>query len=400
MDDNILELDFSKELEFEDFCDKKYISQIPEDELISFARRFFLHKKGKNCVEVSSREYNNSGVELDESYLDKDLIIYYVRDIHKGNQWHLPEVEIRYLHCQPRRDWFGDDNNKVYAYFDYGTSRFALHIFSDFTISKPGFIFNTWSFEPSYFMFMYRKFGEEYCNSLLERRRVFRAYYLTRERAKRDNAIKLMKENALMSGIKPVPKTTETFIGSATTEMIKRFHLLQVRGEPWVIDVTNFQTLKNEDIPEENKDNMLRTMLRRIKPFNQDGHWGSIEEYQWREQKVDWNGEEYIRYYRRKNNPVQKRKYEFDDFSLKLNDSDWYYRGDFERLSVWTGIMYSAFGEEYYQAYKKTFDDKIDKFIGEFDAETIKIIEIIQRNCTPNPRLKSGETTTNKSDND
>jgi len=393
---NVRELSLDEDLSFEAFCDQRFINQVPEDELKEFAKLHYVQTNNAyNDIEVSQDVFRRgSRFEVDKKHMNKDIYAYCIYDdVSRNNQWELPSVHIGHSLCYKVRDYelIGQECDP-YTSINYNYITHKHYTFSDFTMYKPKYFFNSWEFDPAFFMFMYKKFGDKYVDAYLEKRNMYRAYWLSKETAKRDEAIRLMEENVPVFEVPKLTKTTDTFIESTPIEMAKLFHMVQVSGEPWVIDVTNFQTLKNEDIPEDKKRYGNNTRLRRIKYQKKDGNLESFEEYQWREQKYkyDWENKKSIPYYPKKNPPVKSKKFQFRDFDYTINEGDLPTKlTPDDTTHKWTGLMYAAFGENYRQAYTKTFDDKITEFTNQFDAETIKIINFICNNLNNNSRLST-----------
>ena len=112
-----------------------------------------------------------------------------------------------------------------------------------------------------------------------------------------------------------IKKTGKTFIENAPAELATQFHWYHSDNKPNVIKVTNFQTLKNEDIPEESKDYRGATILTREKNEHTGEHIVSKKEYQARQPRVFYENGERIVKYPKKNGPIEEHKFEFNDFS-------------------------------------------------------------------------------------
>ena len=56
------------------------------------------------------------------------------------------------------------------------------YLFSDYSMSEN----NKFSIDPAFFMFMYKKFGGHYINVFLEKRELYKSYYLSKEKCNPD----------------------------------------------------------------------------------------------------------------------------------------------------------------------------------------------------------------------
>lgn len=390
--------------EFEDFCDFRFVDRLSDEELMDFVREGFKHRfsglRDIKFIEVDPESWLDcDDVIINKEDRDYTFIIYSVKlrraeepdeddEFYRFYKPQPPEVEVRYL--SERVDEFFEWNLKdakcAIRLRECDSAEESIY-FSDFTLRKNkdfGMLsWPTWVVDPDYLVFMIRKFGLEYTNQLFNTRKAYRAYYITKERALKSECMRLMEENQHpILGLKDrLVKTTERFIDSITEDVLRAFHYWY-QWEPYIIDVTNFQSLKNEDISPENKDSCGRTILRRFKYGRDEKGLYSIEEWQARQELTQRNSNgEYVKYYPKKNPPVNQRKKYFGDFVFNdgyINENI-LLSNSVERIKYgeWTGIMYSAFGEPYRIAFEGTFDDRLQKWVRNFDGTTGVLIKFI-----------------------
>ena len=389
---------------FEDFCDFRFVDRLSDEELKDFVRNSFKKKYGSaldiKFIEVDPEAWLDcKDVIINREDKDCTFIIYSINlrrdeepdeddDCYSFYKQQPPEVEIMHYVAEVAEffEWHFDVNECGVSLREMYSERESVY-FSDFTLRKNkdfGMIsWPTWVIDADYLIFMTRKFGLEYTNQLFNTRKAYREYYIHKEKEIKSECVRLMKENTHpILGVKSgLVKTTDKFIDSTPEEVLRAFHYWY-KWEPHIIDVTNFQSLKNEDISPENKDRCGRTILRRLRFGKDNNGMYSIEEFQSRQEttRINANGE-YVKVYPKKNNPVHQDKRYFRDFvfgdgdlneSILMNESV-----DRLKYSEWTGIMYSAFGEPYQKALEKTFDDKLLKWLRNYDGTTYVLTQFI-----------------------
>ena len=369
-------IDLTQELNLEDFFDKRYISQIPPEKISEFFKILYT-SSSPNSLEIKMPDRYQE-IVIDDKYLGKDMSFYYYDEIDYNNKWQFPNIDFYNFNSKPYRN----ENNQT-CIMPFCEERNGSHvIFSDYKLKVPCFLgLTSWETNPLWLQFMYTQFGEQYRQDLLSVRNIYRQYYTARENAKIEYGLSKMEEYYLPT-FAPLEKTGKTFIESAPVDLASQFHWYHGDRNPNVIRVTNFQTLKSDDIPEENKNYAGLTILTREK----DEHTGesiiSRKEFQDRQARVFYTNGERIVKYPKKNGPVVERKFEFSDFSYNVSKDGGYGTTmddqTKDNVAMWRGVMYSAFGEPYKQAVIELEQQKIIDYLESFDQETFEIEQIFQ----------------------
>ncbi len=391
-------------MKFEDFCDFRFVDRLSDKELKDFARNSFKNKFGGELdikfIEVDPEAWLDcEDVIISREDKDCTFIIYSIKlrrdeepdeddDFYCFYKPKPPEVEIRHYVAEVVEyfDWHDQKQECVIGLKEMYSESESIY-FSDFTLRKNknfGIItWPTWVIDADYLIFMTRKFGLEYTNQLFNTRKAYREYYIHKENAVKNECVRIMQENTHpIFGLKTsLVKFTDKFIDCTPEEVLRAFHYWH-NWEPHVIDVTNFQSLKNEDISPENKDRCGRTVLRRFRYGKDDKGMYSIEEWQVRQEMTKRNANgEYVKVYPKKNNPVHQNKRYFCDFVFGDGDQN---EGVLMNESVdrlkygeWTGIMYSAFGEPYKKALENSFEEKLIKWLRDYDGTTYVLIQFL-----------------------
>ena len=369
-------IDLTQELDLVDCFDNRYISQIPPEKLTEFFK--ILYKTSSpNSLEIKIPDRYQE-VVIDDKYLGKDTNFFYYDEIDYNNKWQLPNIDFYNFNSKPYRN-----ENKQTCVMPFCEERNGSYvIFSDYQLRLPCFLgLTAWETNPLWLQFMYTSFGEQYRQDLLNVRSFYRQYYTAKEQAKINYGISKMEEYYFPNGY-TIKKTGKTFIENAPAELATQFHWYHSDNKPNVIKVTNFQTLKNEDIPEENKDYRGATILTREKNEHTGEHIVSKKEYQARQPRVFYENGEHIVKYPKKNGPIEEHKFEFNDFSYNVTKNNQYETTmddpTTENVAMWRGVMYSAFGEPYKQAILDMEQQKIEEYLKAFDNETLEIEQIFQ----------------------
>ena len=369
-------IDLTQELDLVDFFDNRYISQIPPEQLCEFFKILYISSSPQSLEIKMPDRYQE--VVIDDKFLGKNTNFFYHDDIDYNNKWKLPNIDFYSFNTKPYRNEF-----KQTCIMPFCEERNGSYvIFSDYQLRLPCFLgLTAWETNPLWLQFMYLNFGEQYRLDLLNTRSLYRQYYSAKEQAKINYSINKIEEYYAPNGY-TIKKTGKTFIENAPADLATQFHWHHNDNKPNVIKVTNFQTLKNEDIPEDKKDYRNATILTREKNEHTGEHIISKKEYQSRQPRVFYENGERIVKYPKKNGPVEEHKFEFSDFSYNVIKNGNYEitMDDLtnENIAMWRGVMYSAFGEPYKQAVIDMEQQKVDEYLKAFDNETLEIEQLFE----------------------
>ncbi len=371
-------LDLDKDLELIDFYDNKYVAQLSDDRIIDFLRK--KHEiLCSDSIEVFPNEDSNF-ISVDSGLIYKKRDFYWIdRNIKRGWQYQLPEITTHEQAAIPLRR---EGSDLVGFYMDYEDMNSNRYMISDFSINRPMYFgFCLWDNTDTLWIgYMYNNFGEDYRKDLFNTRKIYRDYYIAKEKAKIKACVNAMTDYAAGSFYNK-HKTEDTYVASGDISIVEDFFALNDSRFNNIINVTNFQCLKNENIPDDKKDHCQRTILIRRKINADRGELTAVEEYQARMPKSLYiNGQFELRY-PKKNDEVLKNEYRFDDYTLVINKSGYencYNKCNEAIVQLWRSVMYRHFGEEYMQSMLEIENEKIDKYISSFDKETSDIGDIFE----------------------